>query len=98
MRIAPATRLEYAQFLWDKLPESDDTPESILRLDHLQPVGTHYLSFKVTGWKLGTDALNVIDDLLSILMRGGVDQDSPVNIYRELIKEFVVGPAEQQKI
>jgi hypothetical protein len=89
--------LEYAQFLWDKLPESDDTPESIVRLDHLQPVGTHYTSFKITAWKLSADALNVVDDLLSILMRGGVPKDSVVNIFRELIKEYVVTPSEQPK-
>jgi hypothetical protein len=88
--------LEYAQFLWDKLPESDDTPESIIRLDHLQPVGTHYSSFKITGWKLGNAGLNVIDDLLSLLMQGGVPADSLVNMYRELIKEYVVAPAEQK--
>jgi hypothetical protein len=89
--------LEYPQFLWDKLPESDDTPESIVRLDHLQPVGTHYVSYRATAWKLSTDALSVVDDLLSILMRGGVPEDSVVNTYRELIREYIVTPLEQKK-
>jgi hypothetical protein len=89
--------LEYAQFLWDQLPESDETPESIVRLDHLQPVGTHYASFKVTGWKLSASGLNVIDDLLSILMRGGVEEDSLVNIYRELIKQLIDSRSKQEE-
>ena len=35
---------EYPQFLWDKLP-IHGPEESILRLGHLQPVGTHYNSY-----------------------------------------------------
>lgn len=34
-------RGEYPQYLWDKLPVGTQVKESVLRLDHLQPLGGH---------------------------------------------------------
>lgn len=89
--------LEYPQFFWDQLPESDKTPESIIRLDHLQPVGIHHHSLKITAWKLSSNGLTVIDEMLAILMEGGVEADSLVNMYREIIKELEPPPAALSK-
>lgn len=81
-------QLEYPRFFWDRLPDSGDTSESILRLDHLQPVGTHYASYKVLGWKLSPDALEVMDDLLKLQIWGGVQPNSLVKAFRESIEEM----------
>lgn len=77
---------EYPQFVWDKLPVSG-AKESILRLDHLQPLGTHNNSFKLTTFKLSEEALSLIDELLKWMVWGGVEKDSLLLLYRELIEE-----------
>jgi hypothetical protein len=78
---------EYPQFLWDVLPH-DRGEESILRLDHLQPIGTHYNSYQMSGFKLCADALEIMDDLVTWLMRGGVSDGGRVAAYRELVEEI----------
>lgn len=79
---------EYSQFHWDKLPIPGAT-ESILRLDHLMPIGNHYKSYKHTGFKLSQEALEAIDDMLMWNLKGGVPQDSVLLLYRELIEEYL---------
>ncbi len=76
---------KYPQFLWDCLP-IPGPDESILRLDHLQPVGTHHNSYELSGHKLSEDALEVVDELLQWLIRGGVHKDSVIAMYREEIE------------
>lgn len=76
---------EYPQFFWDKLP-IPGPEESILRLDHMQPVGTHYNSYELTEYKLSADALDLMDDLLNWLIWGGVPEDSLILDYRERIE------------
>ncbi len=53
---------EYPQFFWDQLPISG-VEESILRLDHLQPMGTHHDAYQMSEYKLSDDALEVVDEL-----------------------------------
>ena len=77
---------EYPQFLWDYLPMSKQSHESILRLDHLQPIGAHHDSYQLTEYKLSGGALEVVDELLQWLIRGGVHQDSLIAMYREEIE------------
>ena len=45
--VARIRRCEYPQYLWDHLPVGG-RDESILRLDHIQPVGKHGESYEVT--------------------------------------------------
>jgi hypothetical protein len=75
---------EYPQFHWDKLPISG-AEESLLRLDHLQPFGTHHDSYKILDYRLSDDAMDILDDLLRCLIWGGVTKDSMILAYRELI-------------
>ncbi len=77
---------EYPQFLWDSLPIPGSTKESILRLDHLQPIGAHHNSYELSGHKLRDGALEVVDELLQWLILGGVQQDSLIAMYREEIE------------
>lgn len=79
---------EYPQFHWDFLPFTGGE-ESILRLDHLQPIGTHYQSYKLSGFKLSDDAMEAVDDLISWLMWGGVESDSLIALYRAEIEQLL---------
>ena len=79
---------EYPQFLWDCLPVSKKTHESILRFDHLQPIGTHHDSYQLTEYKLSSGALEVVDELLQWLVWGGVHEDSLIAMYREEIESI----------
>jgi hypothetical protein len=76
---------EYAQFLWDILPIRNGE-ESILRLDQIQPVGVHGSSYTLSDFRLSSPALEVIDEMLSWLIRGGVEEASWVALYREQIE------------
>lgn len=76
---------EYPQFLWDKLPIAGPD-ESILRLDHLQPIGLHYKAYQVSEHKLSNDALRVVDELLYWLIWGQIPEDSLIAMYRKEIR------------
>ncbi len=76
---------KYPQFLWDRLP-TGGPEESILRLDHLQPIGTHHDAYRLSGHKLSNDALEVVDDLLRWLIWGQIPEESLIAMYREEIR------------
>lgn len=78
---------EYPQFLWDKLPIGGETQESLLRLDQVQPIGAHYNSYQLCGFRLSKAAMDIVDDLLGWLVWGGVKEDSIVALYRAEIEE-----------
>lgn len=77
---------EYPQFVWDRLPISGGPDESILRLDHLQPIGADRNSYKISEFKLSDAALEIIDELVRWLIWDGVDADSLIALYREEIE------------
>ena len=79
---------EYPQLVWDYLPFAGGE-ESILRLGHLQPIGAHYTAYKLSGFGLCDTAIEVIDELLSWLVWGGVTPDSLVAMYRQEIEELL---------
>jgi hypothetical protein len=71
--------------MWDRLPLSGRS-ESILRLDHLQPIGKHGESYEVTDYQLHEEALKLVDDYLVWFLMGGLPEDS---ILIELRKAFL---------
>lgn len=77
---------EYPQFIWDKLPISGAF-ESILRLDHLQPIGTHYNSYETSEFMLSNDAITIIDELIHCQIWGGVPEDGFIMMYRNVIED-----------
>lgn len=79
---------EYPQFMWDMLPIPGDTKESILRIDQLQPIGAHYKSHSLLGYKLSEEALCVMDEILTWYLWGGVPSGGIVSAYREIIEEL----------
>ena len=76
---------EYPQFLWDQLPVAG-SEESILRLDHLQPMGAHHDAYQLSEYKLSDDALEVVDELFQLLIWGQIPEDSLIAMYREEIR------------
>lgn len=78
---------EYPQFLWDRLPIRGPE-ESILRLDQLQSIGAHYNSYESTGFRLGSDALEIVDELFQWLIWGGVPEDGLIMMYRKEIESM----------
>lgn len=83
---------EYPQFVWDCLPISSSTKESILRLDHIQPIGAHYNAFKLSEFRLSDEALGIMDELIHCIFWGGIEKDGFIAMYREGI-EATFGPA-----
>jgi hypothetical protein len=80
-------RCEYPQYLWDKLPIGG-SDESILRLDHLQPVGRHPSSFESTEYCLTDDALAIVDEWLSWLYRAVLPADSVLSEIRNYLLDL----------
>lgn len=78
---------EYPQYVWDKLPITGPD-ESLLRLDHIQPIGTHHNSYELSDYKLSVDALDIIDELIHFVIWGGVPGNGMIVMYRELIESM----------
>ncbi len=62
-------RCEYPQFMWDKLPIGGST-ESVLRLDHMQPVGRSRDSIQFTSYRLSSKALLLLEEWTDWLIKG----------------------------
>lgn len=75
-------KCEYPQYIWDTLPIPSDTESSILRLDHMQPIGKHYNSYELTDYVLKQDVIDLINEWIDWLITGEVDEDSILNEIR----------------
>lgn len=81
---------EYPQFMLDSLPLAGGkkTERSILRLDHLQPVGMHYRAFVHTGFCLSTDARECIfQDWLNWYLWDDLPEDSLIRGFQKLVQK-----------
>ena len=76
-------RCEYPQYMWDKLPLSSRTNGSILRLDHIQPIGRHHNSYEHTEYVLNEDAILALDEWLMWIMTDKLQQDGILLPFRE---------------
>lgn len=74
---------EFPQYILDWLPISTSREPSVLRLDHIQPVGLHYNSYELTPWILSDAALEVLDDWLLWLQMGLVPREGILNMAQE---------------
>jgi hypothetical protein len=70
--------------MWDSLPFGS-RKESILRLDHVQPVGKHGQSYEPSDFELHPDALGVLDEYLLWLLSGGIPGDSILGEIRKVL-------------
>lgn len=60
---------EYPRFMWESLPLAD-VKESVLRVDHIFPMGTDPAGYELTRYRLSKDALIILDEWLTWLMSG----------------------------
>lgn len=82
------SRGEYPQYAYDRLPLGGPV-ESILRLDHLQPIGRHHDSYELTDYRVTDEALLIIDEWLEWLVTGELDPESMLAYFRgEIPKVF----------
>ncbi len=75
---------QYRQFLLDILPTASGA-ESVLRLDHLQPVGKHHDSYSPTKYRLSDEALELVDEWLEWLVSGDLGTDGLLAYFRPQI-------------
>lgn len=75
-------RCEYPQFVYDMLPLSGSR-ESVLRLDHLQPIGKHHDAIEFTPHCLTNEALEILDEWLLWLVMGFPDEEGILYEIRE---------------
>lgn len=80
-------RCIYPQFIWDKLPISG-ADESILRLDHIQPVGKHHDTIELTDYRLSEDALTIFDEWLRWLIYGDFEEGSILFCFKQEIEKI----------
>lgn len=76
---------EYPQFFWDILPLSYNS-ESLLRLDHLQPIGCHHKAYSPTDHILSKHALSFLDEMLHWLLYGGIREHTDLEAYLDLLE------------
>jgi hypothetical protein len=75
-------RVEYSQYIWDNLPIGSSDAGSILRLDHVFPVGSDPANWQVTPWRLSSDAMTFVDEWLSWHLTGGLPVGGVLEIAR----------------
>jgi hypothetical protein len=79
----------YPQFMLDRLPLDRGPTESLLRLDHIQPVGMHYYSFEHSGYELSEEAVeSILDDWIMWVLLGKFPADSLILDYQNQIKSI----------
>ncbi len=81
-----ARRCEYPQYMWDLLPINGSAEESVMRLDHLQPVGRSEDSMELLDYCLSDDALLLFDEWLEWLLKGFLETDT---MFGELREELI---------
>jgi len=78
----------YPQLMADILPIPGGE-ESLLRFDHIQPIGMHHDSIELTPFCLSEDALEVINEWISWLITGELVEDGWVDQTRKHISGHV---------
>ncbi len=74
--------------MWDMLP-LPGKDESVLRMDHIQPVGRHHDSIELTDYRLGDDAMLIIDEWLTWIFTGQLFEDGMLNEIRKGLSEIL---------
>lgn len=82
-------RAEYPEYVWDSLPIGGNTAESLLMLKQLQPIGRHHNAYELTSYRLGDEALAVIDEWLEWLLTGRLDPDGVIEMFRSGVRALV---------
>lgn len=84
--VARIQKAEYSQYVWDVLPVSGSSG-SILRLDHLFPLGDDPANWRSTKHRLRSDAMKILDEWVEWRITGMLADDGVLNwARRELAK------------
>ncbi len=78
-------RCEYPHYVWDILPLTNTVRESILRLDHIQPIGRHHDAYEWTDHCLSDEAMLIFDEWLHWLLEDELPEDSVLHGFREAL-------------
>lgn len=78
----------YPQFMWESLPLPSLTSDSILRLDHIQPVGRSRDNIQCTEWMLSPEALVYLDDWLRWLLSELPEPADDLKAARDILHEI----------
>ncbi len=78
-------KLEFPQYMLDSLPVTGKkvTRQSILRLDHIMPIGKHHNSYQLGPVRLSEEALALLDDWLVWLATGKLSTNTLLGLARE---------------
>lgn len=81
-------RAEYPQYVWDTLPLAPSELQSILRLDHLMPVGADSANWQITPHVLSDEAKGLLDDWIFWLITGNLPEESALFYARSELREL----------
>jgi hypothetical protein len=76
---------EYPHYMWDILPISGTTVESILRLDQIQPLGRAFELCEFCDCCLSEEALIILDEWVQWLVNGQLTAGGPLHTIRECL-------------
>lgn len=78
---------QYPQFIWDRVPVRGAS-ESLLRLDHILPIGNHQRSFQATEWRLSDEAMAVVDEWMFWCLTGKLNTEGDLLLYRDFLQSL----------
>ena len=81
-------KCEYSRFMLDWLPIEGSPGGSLLRIDHIQPIGSHHNSLEPTIWRLNDEALNTLDEWICWHFEGKLAEDTNIAATRGLFLEL----------
>ncbi len=73
---------EYPQYMLDELPLKG-AGQSVVRLDHIQPIGNHHQTHDATEYKLSAEATKLLDEWVNWYRSGALDSSSALYTIRE---------------
>jgi hypothetical protein len=74
-------RAQFPQYAWDSLPVGGAS-ESVLRLDHVQPLGENAQAIEVTAYRLTADAAEIVEEWLSWFRTGVLNEDTELAYFQ----------------
>ena len=80
-------RCEYPQYFWENLPLPGSSEGSILRFDHAFSIGHDTANVVRTGYRLHSDALDVMDEWFAWYLTGALTEAGKIRTARELLAE-----------
>jgi hypothetical protein len=90
-------RCEYPQFMLDTIPNAK--AESVVRFDHVQPIGRHHDSYEPKEFRLSDDALLLVDEWVTWLHTGILGEETVLaDIRQALMGEEAASPASGVKV